>query len=71
MRRYRVKSSSIVSVGYDAKNAILELEFGEGRLYQYFDVPRATYEALLRAPSVGRFVNTGIKGVFRCLPLKD
>src|SRR5688500_17938427 len=48
MRRARVKSSSIISVGYNETNGILEIEFDRGRIYQYFDVPRAVYDELLK-----------------------
>jgi hypothetical protein len=71
MKRTRVKSSSIVSVGYDGRQQILELEFQGGRLYQYFDVPRQVYDELVQAESIGRFVNRSVKGNYRCLALCD
>ena len=71
MRRSTVKSRSIRSVGYHERSQILELEFEGGRLYQYFDVPRSVYEELVQAESIGRFVNTRVKGNYRCLALTD
>lgn len=65
MERARVDSSAIVSVGYDTSRRILELEYVDGDVYQYFDVPMALHQALLDAPSIGQFVNTEIKGKFR------
>jgi hypothetical protein len=39
----------------------LEVEFVNGSVYQYFDVPQPTYAGLLAASSIGNFVNTQIK----------
>jgi hypothetical protein len=61
MRRKPVSSSMIASVGYMARSKLLEIEFLSGRIYQYFDVDRDTYDALLRAPSLGTFFNAHIK----------
>lgn len=65
MKRAPVDSSAVVSVGYDESQQILELEYIDGDVYQYFDVPKALHLALLDAPSIGQFVNTEIKGTFR------
>jgi hypothetical protein len=61
MHRDPVNSSSLNSVGYDPKRQVLEVEFVDGDVYQYFDVPRQTYEAFLQAESMGRFMNSEIK----------
>jgi hypothetical protein len=39
----------------------LELEYVNGSIYHYFDVPQPTYAGLLASPSIGNFVNTEIK----------
>ena len=65
MDRAPVTSSAVVSVGYDTVRQILELEFVDGDVYQYYDVPQTTHKALLNAPSIGQFVNTDVKGRFR------
>jgi hypothetical protein len=41
MERAPVDSSVIVSVGDDESRRILELEYVDGDVYQYFDVPKA------------------------------
>ena len=53
MKRTLVDSSMMASVGYDAKQATLEIEFRTGDVYDYFDVPRAVFRALLVASSRG------------------
>jgi hypothetical protein len=65
MNRIPVSSSNISSVGFDADTLTLEIEFTNGNIYQYFDVPSTVYEELLQADSKGQFLSTQIKGVYR------
>jgi hypothetical protein len=58
-------SSNIESVGYDLETQTMEVEFTNGNVYQYFDVPQAVQEELMRAESTGKFLNAQIKGVYR------
>ncbi|WBQ07771.1 KTSC domain-containing protein [Kribbella sp. CA-293567] len=64
MRRRPVNSSSVRSVGYHLASRTLELEYVNGSVYQYYEVPQPTYAGLLAAPSIGNFVNTRIKPYF-------
>src|SRR5437879_8607370 len=66
-----VQSSLLTSVAYDRDRAILQLEFGDGAVYQYFGVPVQSYEELLRAASHGASFNRHIQSLFRyvLLPL--
>jgi hypothetical protein len=61
MKRRPVESASVRAVGYSVSSRTLELEYVNGSIYQYFDVPQPTYAGLLAAPSIGNFVNTQIK----------
>ena len=61
MRRRRVTSSLISSVGYAAETATLEVELVDGTVYRYFAVPRRHAEELLAAESPGRYFNEQIK----------
>jgi hypothetical protein len=65
MHRAPVTSSSLNSVGYDAERQVLEVEFVDGDVYQYFDVPREKYEAFLQSHSLGQFMNWQIKERYR------
>jgi hypothetical protein len=47
------------SVGWS--DGTLELEYVNGYVYQYLDVPQPTYAALLAAPSIGAYINKHIK----------
>lgn len=64
MERIPVRSESVASVGYDPATAVLEIEFRNQRVYQYLNVPPAAYRLLLRAESIGDYVNTVIKPRF-------
>jgi KTSC domain-containing protein len=65
VKRTLVDSSMMASVGYDAKHATLEIEFCTGDVYEYFDVPRGVFRALLASSSKGRFFHAEIDGVYR------
>ncbi len=57
----RVESSSVDAVGFDAARNELTIRFVSGETYIYGMLPRAEYERLLAADSVGAFVNRRIK----------
>jgi len=61
MDRKYVSSSNIASIGYAPMSQILEVEFLNGSIYQYYDVPEALYEGLMAADSHGKFLNEYIK----------
>jgi len=65
MNRQHVSSSNIHSIGYDLNSQTLEIEFHSGGIYQYFNVPESTYNALMSASSHGSFFSRQIKGRYR------
>jgi XTP/dITP diphosphohydrolase len=65
MQRIPVDSSDVVSIGYDAKTRVLEIEFGAGRIYRYTEVPADVHERFMRADSFGTFFNTFVSGHYR------
>jgi hypothetical protein len=67
MRRLSVESSAIASVGYDPRTRTLEVEFAGGGVYRYLGVPPREHETLMRADSLGAYVNRRIKPRYRCL----
>lgn len=64
MERYSVASSNIASIGYDEATETLEVEFLNGTIYQYYNVPQNMYERLKQEGSKGRFLNTYIKNAY-------
>jgi hypothetical protein len=65
MERSPVNSSTVASAGYDLPTTTLEVEFTNGNVYQYFDVPDLVYQEFRQAPSPGQFLNANIKGSYR------
>ena len=65
MNRLPVNSSNIESIGYDDSTMTLEVEFKNGTVYQYFDVPEVEFQNLLSAGSVGLYLNQNIKNNYR------
>jgi hypothetical protein len=74
MIRQPVKSSNVMSVGYDADSRILEVEFGDyrspgpgymfNRVYHYLEVPPETHAEFMAFWSPGRYVNNHLKFSF-------
>jgi KTSC domain len=64
MKRDAVSSSNIAAIGYDAPSETLEVEFRDGSVYQYYNVPQSIYDAFRTASSAGRFLAYQIKNVF-------
>ena len=59
------ESSNIARFGYDDANQVLFVEFKNGGVYQYFDVPQNVFEQMKTAPSKGQFLAQSIKGTYR------
>ena len=70
MQREPVESSTLVSVGYDESQFLLELEFRSGELYQYFGPSRHIHQDLMAAESKGRFFNQHIRDRFHFVRLR-
>lgn len=64
MNRLPVTSSNLKSVGYDAQAFLLEIEFVNGRTYQYQGVEAWLYEALLNGESAGKTFFKYIRGKY-------
>ena len=54
-------SSNLASVGYDPKRRIMEVEFLDGAVYHYFDVPSFVYSGLMGASSHGSYLDSHVK----------
>jgi hypothetical protein len=51
------------SIGYDAEERLLEVEFRDtGDVYRYADVEEIVFEQFLSAPSKGRYFSRFIRG---------
>jgi len=61
IKREPVQSTALVSVGYSKRLHVLEIEFMNGAVYRYFDVPASLYRDLLAAESKARFYDQNIR----------
>lgn len=64
MKPILVASSTLATVAYDPEREVLQLEFRDRTICQYFQVPVEVHQALLRAPSKERYFNRAIRGRF-------
>lgn len=69
MERKAVESSNIASIGYE--NGTLEVEFKNGGIFQYLDVPAEDYGKLIASKSAGKFLHGNIKPNFACRKAGD
>ena len=68
--RQPVQSTAIAKVGYSKRRRILEIEFVNGAVYRYLDVPSAVYRDLMSAVSKARFYDFKIKGHYRSVLIR-
>jgi KTSC domain-containing protein len=66
-----VESSAVATVGYSKKLRALEIEFRNGSIYRYLDVPTDVYEALLNARSKARYYDENIRHKYRSQHVKS
>ncbi len=59
-----INSSIAEAIGYDEEEQILQIEFNNGSVYQYYDVESETWEYFQKSPSKGLFYNSEIKGYY-------
>lgn len=64
MDRKNIESSMIRSIGYDANNSTLEIEFNSGAIWQYFDFPESSWYEFESADSQGKYFHREIKNQY-------
>ena len=68
--RQHVDSTAIAKVGYRKRRHILEIEFANGAIYRYLDLPSSVYRNLMSAESKARFYDLNIKGKYRSVHVR-
>lgn len=58
-------SSNLSAIGYERVDSTLYIQFTNGHLYAYSDVPLSVYDGLMNAPSHGQFFARFIKNSYR------
>jgi hypothetical protein len=69
--RQPVESSAIAKVGYSKRHHILEIEFINGAVYRYLDVPAMVYRDLMAAESKARFYDSNIRQHYRSVLMQS
>ena len=69
--RQPVQSSAIAKIGYSKRRHMLEIEFVNGAVYRYLEVPPPVYRDLMSAKSKARFYDSNIRGHYRSLLLRS
>ena len=69
MERTKVNSRDLKSVGYDPDTRILEIEFNNGGVYQYANVPSSVYTGLITASSHGSFLHKNVRNKYSYVKL--
>lgn len=68
--RQPLDSSALLTVGYSKRLHALEIEFRDGSIYRYLDVPRVHHQNLLSAESKAGYYNRHLRGKYRCVRVK-
>ena len=64
MEMLPLTSSNLAAAGYDPATETLEVEFKNGSIYQYSQVPPDTANGLFSADSAGQYLHQRIKGQY-------
>ncbi len=59
------ESSNVARFAYDEASRVLKIEFKNGSVYDYFDVPDHVFNGMRSASSKGQYLAQQIKGNYR------
>jgi len=66
VERTSVGSSNLASVGYEPVSQVMEVEFVNGRIYEYYGVPESVYNELMGAGSHGVYFSAYVRNIYAC-----
>ena len=69
--RQPIDSTAIAKVGYSKRRHILEIEFVNGAVYRYFDIPLSVHRDLMSAESKARFYDSNIRKHYRSVLVRQ
>jgi hypothetical protein len=58
------ESSTVYSTEYNADNKTLIVVFKNGTTYEYYNFQMDAWEELLKAESIGKYLNANVKGKY-------
>lgn len=65
MHHLPVQSTMLASAAYCPDRTLLDLQFRDGTLYRFFEVPEACFQQLMASDSKGTYFNRNIRNCFR------
>ena len=68
--RQSVTSRGIVAIGYSHRRQILEIEFTNGAIYRYLEVPASVHRELMSRDSKARFYDENIRGQYHSVHVR-
>src|SRR5437899_3045130 len=68
--RQPVESTAIAKIGYSKRRHILEIEFVNGAVYRYLDVPVTVDRDLMSSESKARYYDSNIKRYYRSVLIR-
>ena len=70
IQRQPVQSSGLAAVGYSKRRHLLEIEFTNGAIYRYVEVPPSVHRDLMSAESKARFYDENVRGKYRSVHVR-
>ena len=64
MHRDPVSSSNLLSVGYDPRRKLLQIEFQNGNVYEFNGIEEDVWKGMRDSESKGQFFQRNIRPVF-------
>ena len=61
----RPQSSNVARFAYEESNQVLKVEFKNGTVYDYYDIPDNVFQGMKSAPSAGQYLAQNVKSRFR------
>ena len=72
IKRTEVKSSNVLSLGYDDDESIMAIEMIDGHIYYYIDIPKKHFTEMIKCnkegrgiSSIGSYLHRNVKGYYR------
>ena len=69
--RQPIESTAMARIGYSKRRHILEIEFVNGAVYRYLDVPVTVYRDLISAESKARFYDSNVRRHYRSVLVRS
>ena len=71
IHREPIPSTALTAAGYSKRLHAMEIEFYNGAIYRYLDVPPNVYREFMSAKSKAQYYDWNIKGHYRSLRLRN